>query len=126
MARYIDADALIERILKLKVVTDDMYGMGIARGIERVETAIQMQPTADVLPKSEIDRLKDDNNFLQDRRFKELSEVRAEVAGEIIDEVYEKILTDFPDSSFVNAPLTTYQRLLGMVRGIKQKYTGEI
>ena len=49
MSRYIDAEALIERILKLKVVTDDMYGMGIARGIERVETAIQMQPTADVV-----------------------------------------------------------------------------
>lgn len=59
MARYIDADALIERILKLKVVTDDMYGMGIARGIERAETAIQMQPTADVVPKSEVARCKD-------------------------------------------------------------------
>lgn len=57
MARYIDAEALIERILKLKVVTDDMYGMGIARGIERAETAIQMQPTADVAPKSEVERL---------------------------------------------------------------------
>lgn len=56
MARYIDADALIERLLKLKVVTDDMYGMGIARGIERAETAIQMQPTADVAPKSEVAR----------------------------------------------------------------------
>lgn len=54
MARYIDADALIERILRLKVVTDNMYGMGITRGIERAETAIQMQPTADVVPKSEV------------------------------------------------------------------------
>ena len=49
MSRYIDADKLIERLLKLKVVTDDMYGMGIARGIERAETAIEMQPTADVV-----------------------------------------------------------------------------
>ena len=57
MARYIDADALIECILKLKVVTGDMYGMGIARGIERAETAIQMQPTADVVPKSEIAKI---------------------------------------------------------------------
>ena len=54
MARYIDADALIECIQKLKVVTADMYGMGIARGIERAETAIEMQPTADVVPKSEV------------------------------------------------------------------------
>ena len=57
MARYIDADALIERIQKLKVVTDDMYGMGIARGIERAETAIEMTPTADVVPKSEVARI---------------------------------------------------------------------
>ena len=49
MARYIDADALIERIQKLKVVTADMYGMGIARGIERAETAIKMTPAADVV-----------------------------------------------------------------------------
>ena len=49
MSRYIDADKLIERLLKLKVVTDDMYGMGIARGIERAETAIETQPTADVV-----------------------------------------------------------------------------
>lgn len=57
MARYIDADELIVRLLKLKVVTDDMYGMGIARGIERAETAIQMQPTADVVPKSEVESM---------------------------------------------------------------------
>lgn len=56
MARYIDADALTEHIQKLKVVTDDWFGMGIARGIERAETAIQMQPTADVV---EVVRCKD-------------------------------------------------------------------
>jgi DNA-directed RNA polymerase subunit RPC12/RpoP len=49
MSRYIDADALLERILKLRVSTDDLYGMGITRGIERAETAIEMQPTADVV-----------------------------------------------------------------------------
>lgn len=49
MNRYIDADALMERIQKLKVVTDDMFGMGIARGIERAETAIEMQLMTDVV-----------------------------------------------------------------------------
>lgn len=63
MSRYIDADALIERILKLKVATDNMYGMGIARGIERAETAIQMQPTADV---EEVVRCKDCKHCLTD------------------------------------------------------------
>ena len=43
--------------------------------------------TIDVVPKSDFDKLKDDNKFLQDRRFKELSEVRAEVAREIFEEI---------------------------------------
>ena len=51
MARYIDADALKEKIEKLKYGTDDIFGMGIQRGIERVETAVDMTPTADVVEK---------------------------------------------------------------------------
>jgi hypothetical protein len=43
--RLIDADALKERLLQISVVTDDMYGMGINRGLDRAETAIDMMPT---------------------------------------------------------------------------------
>ena len=56
MSRYIDADKLIERILRLTIVTDDMYGMGIACGIERASNVIQKHPTADVV---EVVRCKD-------------------------------------------------------------------
>ena len=97
MARYIDADALIERILKLKVVTDDMYGMGIARGIERAETAIQMQPTADVAPRAEVDELKRENESLAKtvneaselirKQRTKIEKVKAEVAREIFEEI---------------------------------------
>lgn len=114
MARYIDADALIESILKLKIVTDDMYGMGIARGIERAETAIQMQPTADVVPRSEVDNwyqlyhsikeeLKQEKMYhretdmLCDRYYIESQQAKRQVAKEIFDEIEElaKIYT-FP------------------------------
>ena len=62
MSRYIDADKLIERILRLTIVTDDMYGMGIACGIERAVNVIQKHPTADVV---EVVRCKDCKRFLQ-------------------------------------------------------------
>lgn len=77
MARYIDADKLIEHILTLRVVTDNMYGMGITRGIERAETAIQMQPTADVVPKSEVEKIFDE---IEKIRLKEIT--RCEVMRE--------------------------------------------
>ena len=49
MARYIDADKLKERLEIISVVADDLYGMGINRGIDRAETEIDMLPTADVV-----------------------------------------------------------------------------
>lgn len=50
MARYIDADALKERLNLVGAVTDNLYGMGINRGLDRAETEIDMLPTADVVP----------------------------------------------------------------------------
>ena len=47
--RYIDADKLKERLYTISVVADDMYGMGINRGLDRAETEIDMLPTADVV-----------------------------------------------------------------------------
>lgn len=49
MARYIDAEKLKERLEKISVVTDDMYGMGINRGLDRAVTEIDMLPEADVV-----------------------------------------------------------------------------
>lgn len=51
MARYIDADALKERLNLVGAVADDLYGMGINRGLDRAETEIDMLPTADVVPR---------------------------------------------------------------------------
>ena len=57
MPRYIDAEKLKERLLAIRVVSDDLYGMGINRGLDRAETAIDMLPTADVAPKTEVEEL---------------------------------------------------------------------
>ncbi len=54
MARYIDADKLKIWLLTISVVSENLYGMGFNRGLDRAETAIDMMPTADVAPKSEV------------------------------------------------------------------------
>lgn len=132
MARYIDADKLIEHILTLRVVTDNMYGMGITRGIERAETAIQMQPTADVIPKSEADtwyqlyhsikeELKLEKMYhretenLCDRYCIESQQAKKQVAREIFEEI-NKIIT--PE----NHPIA-FDRLKVEFSELKKKYT---
>ncbi len=83
--RYIDADALIKKI----------YPMGIGDGkytinAKAVKLAIDNTPTADVVPKSEYDRLK--------KLFKDMTQeakgylnrlygIRADVAREIFEEI---------------------------------------
>lgn len=108
MARYIDADALIERILKLKVATDDMYGMGIARGIERAETAIQMQPTADVAPKSEVAR-------------------EIEAFGEKVGKIYNHYVfedTDYADDDVaIEAVINALTEVLNELADLNKKFT---
>lgn len=94
MARYIDEK--------------DVYKLVEPSGVSRVHCSqIDELPRADVAPKSEVERLehlraelskevyrlKDDNKFLQDRRFKEWSEVKQEVAREIFEEI-DKVMTD--------------------------------
>lgn len=46
---YIERGALKERLLAISVVADDWYGMGINRGLDRADTAIDMMPAADVV-----------------------------------------------------------------------------
>lgn len=93
MARYINADVLIEKmVLSEYIFAETPFQKGVNSAIDYWITEINHFPSADVVPKSEVEALKDNNMFLQYRRFKELSEVRQEVAREII-----KDLVDFVD-----------------------------
>ena len=98
MARYIDADALTEHIQKLKVVTDDWFGMGIARGIERAETAIQMQPTADVVPRSEVAEIFEEIEKLTNRWLNEADYSVGEFSYDLT-ELKEKYIGGQDDST---------------------------
>lgn len=52
--RLIDADKLKEQLFQISVVADDWYGMGINRGLDRAETAIDLMPAVDI--KTEVAR----------------------------------------------------------------------
>ena len=60
MARYIDADALIKKMFPLGM-GDGMYVINA----KAVRFAIDNAPTADVVPKSEVDRLEKEIKALQ-------------------------------------------------------------
>ena len=86
MARYIDADELMEKIKKCEF---DITGCGIMYDAGGVQSAINTQRTADVVPKSEVEELKQ----IYRRYNKAIKNERAEVAREIFEEI-EKILDD--------------------------------
>jgi hypothetical protein len=92
-----------------------------------------LNSSAEVAPKSEVerlehlraelskevDRLKDDNKFLQDRRFKEWNEVRREVAREIFGEIKYNF-EDLRKVEYANAPL---QIVFNLLDYLEKKYT---
>lgn len=48
---------------------------------------------------------------------------KAEVAREIFEEIYDRLMTSFPTSSFIDAPCTTEDRIYDMLAKLKKKYT---
>lgn len=53
--------------------------------------------SADVVPKSEVELLRNDIKFLQDRRFKELSEVRREAVEKFAEEIKLEFYREFDE-----------------------------
>ena len=76
MARYIDADVLKKRLGEIGYEADDLYAMGINRGLDRAETAVDMIPTADVVPKSEVEELITLNSQLEATIFGQREEIK--------------------------------------------------
>ena len=124
----------------------------IAEGFSEASRVIDSIPTADVVPKSEvenykqiaetqqklsmdryfeikelkedIERLKDDNEYLQDKVFK----VRLEVAREIFEEIEEIILDNtYPDFNREHKPVNIWKATTGYdaFYELKKKYTEE-
>ena len=115
MARYIDADALKERLYAISVVSDDLYGMGINRGLDRAETAIDMMPTADVVPKSEYDEVLANWQKLHDQYNSDCLECYNKGRADGVREIFEEI-----EREIKNHGITYAQR---KIAELKKKYT---
>ena len=97
MARYIDADALIKTIFPFDGVDKRFYSIN-ARAVYE---AIKKAPTADAVPKSEVDELKADVEVWKQNRFNIFQRIecydmtRKKVAREIFEEIEESCVGRF-------------------------------
>ena len=96
MARYIDADALIEFITKGLNNPDKTKAFGYD-SIE-ILTEIEYVPTADVAPKSEVEQLRKALDEYEETSG--LKQVKAEVAREIFEDIESKLMVTIDPISF--------------------------
>ena len=97
MARYIDTDALMERIKRCKF---DISGRGFVYHAGEVQSVIRNMPTADVAPKSEV-------------------------AREIFDEIENVLIREYTKIEESRERITDHDALDGMVgelRGLNYAY----
>ena len=144
MAEYIDRDELLKELCTVSAPTPSESWI-----VERCIEKVNEQPTADVVPKSEVERLEREVKLLTENTItakypchvlcskgviltksleeydKLLGDIASEVAREIFEDIDGKISCFFPASSFVNAPNTTYYSLIDMLAELKKKYTEE-
>lgn len=94
MARYIDADAFIDKFKKA-LETQQHYGLyNHAKITQYVIKAIENEPTADLVPKSEVERLSVELEAMRGaaNSYKmHYEKAKSEVAREIIDELLEAL-----------------------------------
>lgn len=101
MARYIDADALIKKIFPYDIVDKKDYSINA----KAVADAIDNIPTADVVPKSEVEELKRENEsfaktvneaseLIRKQRTK-IEKVKAEGTREIFEEIDRMCIDTF-------------------------------
>ena len=119
MARYIDAEALTDYMLERyndlceKHGDYDHYTTGYGDAIDVIENA----PTADVVPKSEVDKTIAEWAYLHADVLNKLENARVEVAREIFEEI-EKIVVKVRVEDTKNFVLSEKQ-----FAELKKKYT---
>jgi hypothetical protein len=127
MARYIDADWIYEKV-------ENRYRLssGIEHRCERdLLDLICSAPTADVAPKSEVERLEQENEALKDSNEHLavlLAESTSEVAIEIIQDIAKACA---PHDHHLNSLdfeigyITAMNQVIAQLEEIKKKYTEE-
>ena len=120
MPRYIDADALIEKIRRCEF---DITGRGIVYDAGEVQSFINFMPTADVAPKSEVERLTVELEAM--RGAANSYKMHYENAKtEIAREIFEEIEFDIANLDF-DREETRAIAIEGVIANAKKKYTEE-
>ena len=118
MPRYIDADKLIDKIFPIGLIDDGNYTINA----KAVKVAIDKMPTADVVPKSEV------NKWV--RECEELQGWLIELEKEVVTEIFEEIDNKLHDMAveYHNAGHPEYFAVCEVVhhkviRQVEKKYT---
>ena len=118
MARYIDADELYKKIFPLDVVDKRHYSINA----KAIAEAIDKTPTADVVPKAEVDRLRFNLKAVLDERAVD----KSEVAREIFEEI-ERLLSANQSGEFLGYRVAWFDyfdfNLAEDTSKLKKKYT---
>ena len=117
MARYIDADALYEKLYPLDLVDKRLYTINA----KAVADAIANTPTADVVPKSEVDKIENAYNRairkVNKNAITAIQKAKQEVAREIFEEI-EELLKRTCEKGYCGSISDLFAEL-------KKKYTEE-
>ena len=100
--KQIEEMAELERLLRIRRMDIEKQGCDIWALIKKTES--EEQSIAD---------------YLIGQGYRKASEV----AREIFEEIYERLLQSFPPASFIDAPCTTHDRIFDMIAELKKKYT---
>ncbi len=101
MPRYIDVDALLEAVKGRRLIFEENTPVeeAIAEQVSVFEEAIEELPAADVVPKSEVERLKKERDEYKkhvDSDIIYVHRIKADVAREIFEEI-ENLSVDTVD-----------------------------
>ena len=111
MPRYIDADALYKKLYPLDLADKRTYTINA----KAVADAIANIPTADVVPKSEVEYWKKQCFYAcMHNGCLDFAKIKAEVAREIFEEIERTLKSEIP---FIGSAVVV------MLANIKKKYT---
>lgn len=127
MARYIDADDLLDKLKELK----EEWGFTFtADGVEKAMFQVGEQPTADVVPKSEVDILKSTITHKEDEAYnKGYEDAKADILekfqAEILPDIERNELLAGYGDEFFEGRVNAFHIAIGVLDKLTEKYVEE-
>ena len=131
MSRYIDADALLESVKNKRLIFEESTPVEevVAEQVSAFEEAIEEAPTADVVPRSEVDALaKENERLMKEKTALECiiatarNQGKAEAKTEVAREIFAAIEFDIHQLMFERDE-TRAIAIEGVIANLKKEYT---